>query len=119
MNAATDLQIIDLTKPVADAQYANPQSSAGDTLYYAGTAEVTLRVVDTNLDKADITVKDNNTEVTGLVWTQDAKDPAVCNANAATPRAGSSNRQALQLFELLACNVNLSLGGFKGGHSLL
>ena len=80
MNAATDLQIIDLTKPVADAQYANPQSSAGDTLYYAGTAEVTLRVVDTNLDKADITVKDNNTEVTGLVWTQDAKDPAVRTA---------------------------------------
>ena len=80
MNAATDLQIIDLTKPVADAQYANPQSSAGDTLCYAGTAEVTLRVMDTNLDKADITVKDNNTEVTGLVWTQDANDPAVWTA---------------------------------------
>ena len=39
--------------------------------------------------------------------------------NAATPRSGQCNRQALQLFELLACNVNLSLGGFKGGYSLL
>ena len=39
--------------------------------------------------------------------------------NAATPRSGQCNRQALQLFELLTCNVNLSLGGFKGGYSLL
>ena len=35
--------------------------------------------------------------------------------NAATPRAGSSNRQALQLFELLACNVKtFLLGDLKG-----
>ena len=41
------------------------------------------------------------------------------NANAATPRAGKCNRQALQLFELLACNVKAFLWGFQRGDSLL
>ena len=37
------------------------------------------------------------------------------NANAATPRYGQCNRQALQLFELLACNVKtFLLGDLKG-----
>ena len=42
----------------------------------------------------------------------------IAASNAATPRYGQCNRQALQLFELLACNANLSLGGSKGGYSL-
>ena len=38
-----------------------------------------------------------------------------CSANAATPRYGQCNRQALQLFELLACNVKtFLLGDLKG-----
>ena len=49
----------------------------------------------------------------------EAEANRIAALNAATPRYGQFNRQALQLFELLACNVNHSLGGFKGGHSLL
>ncbi|MEE1535697.1 MAG: hypothetical protein U0K13_11175, partial [Oscillospiraceae bacterium] len=37
------------------------------------------------------------------------------SANAATPRYGQCNRQALQLFELLACNgKTFLLGDLKG-----
>ncbi len=39
----------------------------------------------------------------------------IATLNAATPRAGKCNRQALQLFELLACNVKPFSWGFKGG----
>jgi len=39
--------------------------------------------------------------------------------NAATPRYGQCNRQALHLFELLACNVKAFLLGFQRGYSLL
>ena len=50
----------------------------------------------------------------------EAEASRVATLNAATPRYGQCNRQALQLFELLACNVKtFLLGGFKGGHSLL
>ena len=39
----------------------------------------------------------------------------IADPNAATPRAGKCNRQALQLFELLACNVKtFLLGDLKG-----
>ena len=39
----------------------------------------------------------------------------IATPNAATPRAGKCNRQALQLFELLACNVKtFLLGDLKG-----
>ena len=37
--------------------------------------------------------------------------------NAATPRYGQCNRQALQLFKLLSCNESLSLGVPKGSFS--
>ena len=44
-----------------------------------------------------------------------SKSNRLATPNAATPRAGSSNRQALQLFELLACNVKtFLLGDLKG-----
>ncbi len=39
----------------------------------------------------------------------------IATLNAAMPRAGKCNRQALQLFELLACNVKPFSGGSKGG----
>ncbi len=39
----------------------------------------------------------------------------IATLNAAMPRAGKCNRQALQLFELLACNVKPFSWGFKGG----
>ena len=40
----------------------------------------------------------------------------IAASNAATPRYGQCNRQALQLFELLACNVKtFLLGDLKGG----
>ena len=42
----------------------------------------------------------------------------IAASNAAPPRYGQCNRQALQLFALPACNANLSLGGSKGGYSL-
>ena len=39
----------------------------------------------------------------------------IAASNAATPRYGQCNRQALQLFELLACNVKtFLLGDLKG-----
>ena len=39
----------------------------------------------------------------------------IATVNAATPRYGQCNRQALQLFELLACNVKtFLLGDLKG-----
>ncbi|OLA27886.1 MAG: hypothetical protein BHW32_00770 [Firmicutes bacterium CAG:129_59_24] len=38
-----------------------------------------------------------------------------CSANAATPRYGQCNRQALQLFELLACNGKTFLLGDQKG----
>ena len=41
-----------------------------------------------------------------------------CNANAAEPRAWQYNRQALQLFELLACNVKTFLLGDEKGEVL-
>ena len=41
----------------------------------------------------------------------------IAASNAATPRYGQCNRQALQLFELLACNGSLSLGVSKGSFS--
>ena len=47
-----------------------------------------------------------------------SKPNRIAKSNAATPRTWQCNRQALQLFELLACNVKFSLGGFKGGVSL-
>ena len=43
----------------------------------------------------------------------------IATPDAATPRYGQCNRQALQLFELLACNVKAFLLGFQRGHSLL
>ena len=43
-----------------------------------------------------------------------AKANRIAASNAATPRYGQCNRQALQLFELLACNVKTFLLGFKG-----
>ena len=42
----------------------------------------------------------------------------IATLNAAPPRYGQCNRQALQLFELLACNGNPFLLGVKGGYSL-
>ena len=47
-----------------------------------------------------------------------SKPNRIAKSDAATPRTWQCNRQALQLFELLACNVKFSLGGFKGGVSL-
>ena len=38
------------------------------------------------------------------------------NCNAASPRAGKCNRQAPQLFELLACNVNFLWEGVREGY---
>ena len=42
-----------------------------------------------------------------------------CNANAAAPRAWQYNRQALQLFELLACNGNFLWEGVREGYLFL
>ena len=42
----------------------------------------------------------------------------IAASNAATPRYGQCNRQAPQLFKLLACNENPFLLGAKGGYSL-
>ena len=41
----------------------------------------------------------------------------IATSNAALPRYGQCNRQALQLFELLACNGSLSFGVSKGPFS--
>ena len=76
----TEPQVIDRTAPIAGAQYADPMGSTDDTLYYAGPFTATLKVTDTNLDPADITVMDNGEVVSGLVWAQDANDPAVWTA---------------------------------------
>ena len=76
----TEPQVIDRTAPIAGAQYADPMGSTDDTLYYAGPFTATLKVTDTNLDPADITVMDNGEVVFGLVWAQDANDPAVWTA---------------------------------------
>ena len=73
--------IIDETAPIAGAQYAEPKSRTDEKDYYDGAFEVTLHVADTNLDPADITVMDNGTEITGLVWTQDEADPTVWTAS--------------------------------------
>ena len=43
----------------------------------------------------------------------------IATLNAAMPRAGKCNRQALHFFELLACNESLSLGVPKGGFSFV
>ena len=40
----------------------------------------------------------------------------IAASNAATPRYGQCNRQALQLFELLACNVNFLWEGLREGY---
>ena len=48
----------------------------------------------------------------------EAEANRLATPNAATPRYGQCNRQALQLFELLACNANPFLFGVKGGYSL-
>ena len=40
----------------------------------------------------------------------------IATLNAATPRAGKCNRQAPQLFELLACNVNFLWEGAREGY---
>ena len=42
----------------------------------------------------------------------------IAASNAATPRYGQCNRQALQLFELLACNVKTFLSGDQKGDTL-
>ncbi len=76
----TEPQVIDRTAPIAGAQYADPMGSTDDTLYYAGPFTATLKVTETNLDPADITVMDNGEVVSGLVWAQDANDPAVWTA---------------------------------------
>ncbi len=76
----TEPQVIDRTAPIAGAQYADPMGSTDDTLYYAGPFTATLKVTDTNLDPADITVMDNGEVVSGLVWTQDANDASVWTA---------------------------------------
>ena len=47
-----------------------------------------------------------------------AEASRIAALNAATPRYGQCNRQALQLFELLAYNANPFLLGVKGGYSL-
>ena len=44
----------------------------------------------------------------------EAEANRIAMLNAATPRYGQCNRQALQLFELFACNESLSLGVPKG-----
>ena len=76
----TEPQVIDRTAPIAGAQYADPMGSTDDTLYYAGPFTATLKVTDTNLDPADITVKDNGEVVANLAWTQDANDASVWTA---------------------------------------
>ena len=43
----------------------------------------------------------------------------IATQTAATPRAGSCIPEAQRLFKLQTANLNLSLGGSKGGHSLL
>ena len=40
----------------------------------------------------------------------------IAASNAATPRYGQCNRQALQLFELLACNANFLWEGAREGY---
>ena len=47
----------------------------------------------------------------------EAEANRIATPNAALPRYGQCNRQALQLFELLACNGSLSLGVSKGSFS--
>ena len=42
-----------------------------------------------------------------------SRSKSSCNANAAAPRAWQYNRQALQLFELLACNGNFLWEGVR------
>ena len=76
----TEPQVIDRTRPAAEVKYADPMGRTDDTLYYAGPFTATLKVTDTNLDPADITVMDNGEVVSGLVWAQDANDPAVWTA---------------------------------------
>ena len=49
----------------------------------------------------------------------EAEASRLATLNAATPRYGQCNRQALHLFELLACNVKAFLLGFQRGYSLL
>ena len=45
-----------------------------------------------------------------------AEASRIAALNAASPRAGKCNRQALQLFELLACNVNFLWEGLREGY---
>ena len=73
--------IIDETAPIAGAQYAEPKSRTDEKDYYDGEFEARFTVTDVNLDPADITVMDNGTEITGLVWTQDEADPTVWTAS--------------------------------------
>ena len=76
----TEPQVIDRTAPIAGAQYADPMGSTDDTLYYAGPFTATLKVTDTNLDPADITVMDNGEVVSGLEWKPEGKRPTVWTA---------------------------------------
>ena len=49
----------------------------------------------------------------------EAEASSLAALNAATPRYGQCNRQALQLFELLACNGNFLWEGLREGHLFL